>query len=117
VDSALAGADEPDRVVGDRADTGRFTFDGVTLVAIGDRVAPRDSHGVWIGLLHVGADGVQWLRTAIASARTDGTLRRGAIAELLARIRAAGHPIRIVYSRGGWTNVNDVADLVDASGL
>jgi hypothetical protein len=25
--------------------------------------------------------------------------------------------IRVVYSRGGWTNVNDVADLLDATGI
>jgi phosphoenolpyruvate phosphomutase len=117
VDSALAGAKEPDRVVGDRADTGRFSFDGVGLVAIGEPVAPTDSHGAWIGLLHVGADGAEWLRAAIAAARADGSLRRATIAELLMRVRAAGHAIRIVYSRGAWTNVNNVADLVDASGL
>ena len=35
VDSALAGADEPDRVRGDRPDTGRFTFEGVILRASG----------------------------------------------------------------------------------
>jgi hypothetical protein len=104
-------------VVGDRADTGRFSFDGVSLAAIGEPVAPADSHGVWIGLLHVGADGAAWLRAAIAAARADGSLRRGTIAELLMRLRGAGYPIRIVYSRGGWTNVNNVADLVDASGI
>ena len=117
VDSALAGANEPDRVVGDRADTGRFSFEGVSLAAIGERVSPADSHGVWIGLLHAGAEGAEWLRAAIAAARADNTLRRGTIAELLMRVRAAGHTIRIVYSRGGWTNVNNVTDLVDASGL
>jgi len=117
VDSALAGAGEPDRVRGDRADAGRFSFDGVRLEAIGDAVPPRDSHGVWIGLLHVGADGVTWLRDAIGAARTDGTLARASIADLLARVHAAGHPIRVVYSRGGWANVNDLAGLVDASGL
>jgi phosphoenolpyruvate phosphomutase len=117
VDSALAGTKEPDRVVGDRADTGRFSFEGVSLAAIGEPVSPADSHGVWIGLLHVGADGVAWLRAAIAAARADGSLRRATIAELLMRLRAAGYPIRIVYSRGGWTNVNNVADLVDASGI
>jgi phosphoenolpyruvate phosphomutase len=117
VDSALAGASAPDRVVGDRADTGHFSFEDVRLVAIGDRVAPRDSHGAWIGLLHAGADGAGWLRAAIAAARADGSLRRATLAELLGRVRAAGHPIRVVYHRGGWTNVNNVADLVDASGL
>jgi hypothetical protein len=30
---------------------------------------------------------------------------------------AAGHSVRVVYGRGGWVNVNDVAGLVDASGL
>jgi hypothetical protein len=25
--------------------------------------------------------------------------------------------VRVVYGRGGWVNVNDVAGLVDASGL
>jgi phosphoenolpyruvate phosphomutase len=117
VDSALAGADEPDRVVGDRADTGRFSFDGVTLVAIGDPVSPADSHGVWIGLLHAGVDGAEWLRAAIAAAQADGTLRRASLADLLGRVRAAGHAIRVVYNRGGWTNVNDVAGLVDAFGI
>ncbi len=117
VDSALAGTKEPDRVVGDRADTGRFSFEGVSLVAIGEPVAPTDSHGVWIGLLHVGAEGAEWLRAAIAAARADHTLRRATIAELLTRVRAAGHTIRMVYSRGGWTNVNNVTDLVDASGI
>jgi phosphoenolpyruvate phosphomutase len=117
VDSALAGMDAPDRVVGDRADTGRFSFEGVSLVAIGDAVTPRTSHGAWIGLLHAGADGAGWLRAAIAAARADGTLRQATIADLLSRVRAAGHEVRVVYSRGGWTNVNDVARLVDASGL
>jgi len=32
-------------------------------------------------------------------------------------VLAAGRPVRVVYGRGGWVNVNDVADLVDASGL
>jgi len=116
VDSALAGADQPDRIVADRPDTGRFTFESVTLKTIGT-VAPRDSHGVWIGLLHAGADGVAWLREAIDAARADGTLERASLADLLARVRAAGHPIRVVYGRGGWANVNDLAGLIDASGI
>ena len=117
VDSTLAGADEADRVIADRADTGRFSFDGVSLSAIGDGVAPADSHGVWIGLLHLGAEGSRWLRDAIGAARADGTLRAASLADLLMRVRADGHPIRVVYQRGGWANVNDLAALVDASGI
>jgi hypothetical protein len=33
------------------------------------------------------------------------------------RVRAAGRPIRVVYHRGGWANVNDLTDLLDASGI
>ena len=117
VDSALAGADKPDRVRGDRPDTGRFTFEDVVLSAIGDGVTPGESHGVWIGLLHLGSDGAGWLRAAIAAAREDGTLGTSRLSDLLSRVVAAGHPVRMVYSRGGWVNVNDLRDLLDASGL
>jgi len=44
-------------------------------------------------------------------------MRTTAIRDLLGRVLAAGHPVRIVYGRGGWVNVNDVAGLVDASSL
>ena len=40
-----------------------------------------------------------------------------ALRDLLNRVLAAGHSVRVVYGRGGWVNVNDVAGLVDASGL
>ena len=117
VDSMLAGSDEPDRVMGDRPDIGRFSFEGVNLRRIGDGVLPVESHGVWIGLLHLGEDGGPWLREALAEARADGTLRTARLCDLLTRVVARGRPVRIVYSRGGWVNVNDLTDLVDASGL
>lgn len=117
VDSGLAGATQPDRVTGSLADPGRLTFEEVRLVAIGDAVAPADAHGVWIGLLHLGSKGATWLREAIAGARADGTLRAARLSDLLGRVVAAGHPVRVVYTRGDWVNVNNLADLVDASGL
>ena len=40
VDSTLAGTADTDRILADRADTGRFSFDEVRLRAIGDAVAP-----------------------------------------------------------------------------
>jgi phosphoenolpyruvate phosphomutase len=102
-------------MMGDRPDTGRFSFEGVSLRAIGDGVSPAESHGKWIGLLHLGGAGAAWLRDAIAEARADGTLRTAC--DLLARVITSGRPVRVVYSRGGWINVNNLADLVDASGI
>ena len=117
VDSLLAGSDRPDRVRCDRPDPGRFSLEPVSLAATGDGVLPGASHGEWIGLLHLGGEGAGWLAEAIAAARADGALRTASLADLLARVLVRGRPVRVVYSRGGWVNVNNVADLVDASGL
>jgi phosphoenolpyruvate phosphomutase len=117
VDSALAGQDVPDRVRGTRADAGRFTFEPVHLAAIGDGVPPDASHGGWIGLLHLGADGAVWLREAIEAARDDGSLARARLSDLLTRVLAQERPVTVVYTRGGWVNVNKLTDLIDASGI
>jgi phosphoenolpyruvate phosphomutase len=114
VDSGLAGAEVADRVRAERADTGRFSFDETRLSEIGD-VAPAASHGAWIGLLHLGRDGAQWLRDAIEASRADATLPAARLSDLLTRVLRAGRPVRVVYTRGGWVNVNNVADLLDAS--
>ena len=117
VDSQLAGADQPDRVICGRVDTGRFSFEEVTLRAVGRDISPATSHGAWIGLMHLGAEGAAWLREAIAEARADGTLRVDRVCDLLTRVLDRGHPIRVVYTRGGWVNVNAIHDLIDASAL
>jgi phosphoenolpyruvate phosphomutase len=117
VDSALAGQDAPDRVLGSRPDAGRLSFEPVRLRAIGDEVAPAASHGAWLGLLHAGREGAAWLREAIAGARADGTLPRARLSDLLARVLARGRPVTVVYTRGGWVNVNNLTDLIDASGI
>jgi len=117
VDSLLAGAEQPDRARCDRTDTGRFSFEDVVLAAIGDGVSAAQSHGVWIGLLHVGSDGASWLMEALDEAQTAGTLARERLSDLLTRVVARGRPVRVVYTRGGWVNVNNIADLVEASGI
>jgi phosphoenolpyruvate phosphomutase len=117
VDSALAGQEHAERVRASRADAGRFSFEPVLLEAIGDGVASGGAHGAWIGLLHLGRDGAAWLREAIAEARAEGTLVTAPLAALLARVVERGRPVRVVYTRGGWVNVNNLADLIDASGL
>jgi len=117
VDSTLAARAAPDRVRAARPDSGRLLFDDVWLAGIGDAVAPAAGHGVWVGLLHAGRDGATWLREAIAGARADGTLRAARLSDLITRVLAAGRPVRVVYVRGGWVNVNNLTDLLDASGL
>ena len=75
------------------------------------------SHGAWIGLLHAGRHGAVWLREAIAAARGDGTLRRARLSDLITHILSTGRRVRVVYARGGWVNVNNLTDLLDASAI
>jgi phosphoenolpyruvate phosphomutase len=89
----------------------------VHLTTMGDAVPVERSHGTWIGLLHLGAEGAGWLREAIAESRTEGTLARGRISDLLTRVLRRGRPVTVVYTRGGWVNVNKLTDLIDASGI
>jgi hypothetical protein len=32
-------------------------------------------------------------------------------------VRARGRTVTVVYTRGGWVNVNNLADLIDASAI
>jgi phosphoenolpyruvate phosphomutase len=116
VDSGLAGGSAPDRVLAERPDSGRFSFDETRLTAIGD-VEPAASHGAWIGLLHLGRDGATSLGEALRASRADGTLRTARLSDLITRVLAAGQAVRVVYTRGGWVNVNNLSDLLDASSL
>ena len=116
VDSQFRSADYLDRVICDRAYTGRFELDATHLKAIGASVA-GDPHGAWIGLLHAGQDGATWLREAIDECREEGTLGRARLADVLTRIMRSGRPIQVVYTHGGWINVNNTADLLHASAL
>ena len=116
VDSKLAQSPQPNGVRCDRPYSGRFELHPIHLVEI-DTVAPEANHGIWIGLMYVGSQGATWLRDAIEQARADGTLRTARICELLARVLRNGQPVRVIYTHGGWINVNNLADLLEAAAL
>ena len=116
VDGELARSSQPNGVRCDRPYSGRFELNPIHLVEI-DTMAPEENHGIWIGLMHVGAQGAIWLRDAIEQARDDGTLRKARICDLLTRVLRNGSPVRVVYTHGGWINVNNIADLLDAAAL
>ncbi|MCL6641588.1 MAG: phosphoenolpyruvate mutase, partial [Candidatus Rokubacteria bacterium] len=61
--------------------------------------------------------GAAWLRQALEHLRAAGGLRAARLSDVLAQVLAAGHRVQVVYHRGGWVNVNDLPDLIDASGV
>ena len=116
VDSKLAQAALPNAVRCDRPYSGRFELNPVSLLEI-DTVAPDANHGIWIGMMYVGDQGAIWLREAIEQSKADGTLRTARICDLLTRILSSGRPVRVIYTHGGWINVNNLADLLEAASL
>ncbi len=100
VDSMLAGRpDEPDRVMGDRPDAGRFSFEAVRPPPHRRRrLSRRRAMASGSAFSTLATTARAWLREAIAEARADGTLRRRGSRDLLTRVVARGRPVSVVYS-------------------
>jgi len=70
--------------------------------------------GEWMGIMRFTAAGAGLLRDTIEACRTEdsdsfATLR---MHDLLTRMVAAGHRIKVVYTTGHWLDINHVDDLV-----
>jgi phosphoenolpyruvate phosphomutase len=65
--------------------------------------------GEWTGLLKLSAEGTRVVREMLALDATGG------VPDLLRRIVARGHTVRVVYSRGGWLDVDTLSDVLRGS--
>ncbi|MDT0635026.1 isocitrate lyase/phosphoenolpyruvate mutase family protein, partial [Spectribacter hydrogenooxidans] len=68
----------------------------------------RRPDGRWIGMLRVQGPGCEWLDRAL-DATPDGAAQ--GMPDLLNRIIAEGHPVRVLYIVGHWLDVNNLEDL------
>ncbi|HEY8073887.1 MAG TPA: phosphoenolpyruvate mutase [Labilithrix sp.] len=84
-------------------------------VALVDVAADPDAGGVtgeWTGLLKLSAAGARVVASLLAD---DPSLRTRGVPELLRRLVATGRTVRVVYSRGGWLDVDTIADVLRGS--
>jgi phosphoenolpyruvate phosphomutase len=109
VDS-LATPDRPaDWVVASEPHARAAILREVTLRAIDtDPKTPRIT-GEWTGLLKLSAEGARIVREML---HTDA---RGGVPDLLRRIVTSGRKVRVVYSRGGWLDVDTLSDVLRGS--
>ena len=93
---------------------GYLDDDTVDLVRVGTDLPDREICGEWVGLMRLSARGAELVRAELAAMRRDGTLERANMPDLLNRLVAAGHRVRVQYITGHWLDVDDSFDLAKA---
>lgn len=88
--------------------------DPVLLRRIGNDLKPEDVDGEWMGLAKLSARGSAFLKAELEAMRTDGSLARASLLDVLSRLMAASHGIGVVYVLGNWLDVDDAFDLAHA---
>jgi phosphoenolpyruvate phosphomutase len=86
-------------------------------VSLKDMTTTPDSAGItgeWTGILKTSANGAKTIATMIAG-MSEGDLAKLSMPDLLRRLVKDGKAVRVVYSRGGWLDVNTLGDVVKGS--
>jgi phosphoenolpyruvate phosphomutase len=86
----------------------------VYVESIGNDLAPEATHGEWIGVAKLSAEGSKIIRAEIDAMRGDGTLPKASMLQLFQRLIDRGHAIRVIYVPGQWLDVDDAADVTRA---
>ncbi len=86
-------------------------------VTLKDMSTTPDAPGItgeWTGLLKLSANGAKTV-AAMIDKTPASELAKLSIPDLLRRLVKDGHEVKVVYSRGGWLDVDTVNDLVRGS--
>ena len=86
----------------------------VHLKRLGPDLAEASVNGEWMGLTRLTARGSEIVRQTIEAMRTDGTLQKASMIDLLSRILEAGHTVTVLYVTGQWLDVDNAYDLAKA---
>jgi phosphoenolpyruvate phosphomutase len=87
-------------------------------VTLRDMASTPDAQGItgeWTGILKVSAEGSAKIKALLEGMRGSPELARLSMPDLLRRVVQEGNTVRVVYSRGGWLDVNTLADVVKGS--
>jgi phosphoenolpyruvate phosphomutase len=69
------------------------------------------SHGRWIGMLRCQGEGKQWVEEALNELQTQSEFNNMSLADLCNQIISKGKPIKVLYIRGHWLDINSLDDL------
>jgi phosphoenolpyruvate phosphomutase len=70
--------------------------------------------GRWIGMVRIAGEGRQWLLNALQELQQREDFLQLGMPDLLNRLVASGHPIKVLYINGHWLDVNSMEDLTRA---
>ena len=104
-----------DLVAATRQFTGSYLDeDPVTLLEMGNDVAPDRIAGEWIGLAKLSSDGAKLVREELDAMKKGGKLAKAGMPDMLNRLVKRGAAPRILYVTGHWLDVDDAFDLANA---
>ncbi len=86
-------------------------------VQLRDMATAPDAPGItgeWTGLLKLSASGAKTVAQML-EAMTPAELQKLSMPDLLRRLVQSGNSVRVVYSRGGWLDVDTLADVLRGS--
>lgn len=71
-------------------------------------------HGEWTGLLKLSASGAKAVREIVTSL-SEKELASATVPDLLRRLVKEGREVHVVYTRGGWLDVDTIGDVLEGS--
>jgi phosphoenolpyruvate phosphomutase len=71
----------------------------------------KPANGRWIGLLRFRSQGRQWLETALEELQQQDNFQTMNLSDLCNYLIKQGKPIKVLYIRGHWLDVNSLDDL------
>ena len=71
----------------------------------------KKSHGRWIGMLRFRSQGRQWLEAALAELQKQDNFNTMSLTDLCNYLIQQGKPIKVLYIRSNWLDVNSLDDL------
>jgi phosphoenolpyruvate phosphomutase len=88
----------------------------VRLTAIESTHSVRGFHGEWVGLVSLSAVGAQIVATRLEQVAARPDFSALTLVDLLNEL-AAEHPVTVIYTRGGWIDIDEAKDLEKAGGF
>jgi phosphoenolpyruvate phosphomutase len=94
----------------------RKTFNSVvtlkTMRTPSGELARNKIHGEWVGTFRVAAEKFSVLRSVLDTVLSSSQNRQAEIGHLMNALLAAGETVRVLYTTGGWLDIDTVEDIV-----
>ena len=102
-----------DLVLCSKAYSNDFFNSGVSLTDIFVDTRRGGAHGEWTGLIAANERGCRHIREAISRMAQKKEIREQSVSDLLRELIQVT-PIRVIYTKGGWLDIDDIFDYLQA---